>query len=137
MADSSLPDSQMPDSKKADSKKIWNLITIIWLVIMIVLWVTYQWLPGNIFMWMWIAIGWSAIGGVFGSIHYATNSKRNLVIVCIIWGIVLAVLWPNFFLTFLPGEELHWYWITISSTIAVGIIGIGILILKLLKKTQW
>ena len=121
----------------AESKRVWNIISIIWLVSMITLWITYQWLPGNIFIWMWIAIGWSALGGVFGSIVFASKDKRNLLYICIVWSIVLIVLWLNWFLLFLPGEELHWYWITISATIAVGVIAIGILVMKLMKKTQW
>ena len=121
----------------ADSKKVWNIISVIWLIIMITLWITYSMLPGNIFMWMWIAIGWSALGGVFGSIFYAAKSKRNLIIVCLIWLVILVVLWLDWFIGFLPGEDLHWYWITICASIAVGIILIGLLIMRLMKKTQW
>ena len=121
-----------------DNKKVRNIISIIWLVILITLWVTYQWLPWlGILTWMWIAIGWSALGGVFGSIYFAAESKRNLLIVCVIWLVLLIVLWLDWFVPFLPGEDLHWYWITISCSIAVGVIAIGILIMKLMKKTKW
>ncbi len=121
-----------------DSKKTLNIISIVWLVIMIVLWVTYSWLPGNIFVWMWIAIGWSALGGVFGSIFFAAKDKRNLLIVCIVWIVVLAFLWLNYILDFIPGADFEqWQLITISATIAVGVIAVGILVMKLMKKTQW
>ena len=69
--------------------------------------------------------------------YFAAKSKRNLLIVCIIWVVILAVLWADWFIPFLPGEELHWYWITILFTISSGILLLGILMLKLMKKTQW
>ena len=122
----------------ADSKKTFNIIAIIWLIILIALWVTYQWLPGDIFTWMMIAICWSALGGVFGRILFAAKDKRNLLIVCIVWILVLVFLWLNYVLDFIPGADpVQWYWITIAGTIAVGVIAIGILVMKVMKKTQW
>ena len=122
----------------ADMKKVRNVISIIWLVILITLWVTYSWLPWfDILTWMWIAIGWSFIGGVFGSIYFAAREKRNLLIVSIIWIVTLIILWLDWFLTFLPGQEVHWMWITIVWSLSCVIVALGIMTLKLLKKTQW
>ncbi|NPD89012.1 MAG: hypothetical protein HGN29_09810 [Asgard group archaeon] len=120
-----------------EKKTIGTIISVSWLVILIALWVSYQWLPGDIFMWMWIAIGWSFLGGVFGAIFFAARSKRNLLIVCIIWIIILAVLLTHWFYPFIPGVELHWYWVTIAWFISCGVVTGGILTLKLLKKTEW
>ena len=125
----------------ADSKKVWNIISIIWVVILILLWITYSWWPNwlfDIFTWMWIAIGWSALGGIFGSITFAAKSKIKLLIVALIWIVILLFFWINYFLDFIPGVDmLTWYWVTIACSIAVGVIIIGILIMKLLKKTNW
>ncbi len=114
-----------------------SVISVIWLIILIVLWVTYSWLPGDIFMWMWIAIGWSFLGGLVGSIFFAARAKRNLLIVGIVWIAFLVVLWVDWFLRFLPGVELHWYWITIVYTASFGALLLGLLSLKLLNKTGW
>ena len=114
-----------------------SVISVIWLVILIVLWATYSWLPGDIFMWMWIAIGWSFVGGLVGAIFFAARSKRNLLIASLIWIAFLVILWVDWFVGYLPGVDLHWYWITIAWSISSGVLLIGVLMLKLLKKTQW
>ena len=121
------------------SKKVTfgSVISVIWLVILIVLWATYSWLPGNIFMWMWIAIGWSFAGGLIGAIFFSAKSKRNLLIASIIWIAFLVILWVDWFVEYLPGVDLHWYWITIVWSISCRVLAIGVIILKLLKKTQW
>ena len=122
----------------AENKKTQNIIFIIWLVIMIVLWVIYSWLPGNIFVWMWIAIGWSALGGVFGSIIYAARSKRNLLSVTIVWIVLLVFFWVHNIWPFIPSVDMvQWNWVTISLSIGAGIVLLGILVMRLLKKTQW
>jgi hypothetical protein len=113
------------------------VIGIIWLVIMIVLWFTFQWLPGDIFMWMWIAIGWSFAGGVVGAIYIGARSRRNFLSVSIIWIAFLIILWLDRFLDYLPGVDLHWYWITVVWSISCGVLALGVFILKMLKKTQW
>ncbi len=84
-----------------------TIISVTWLVVLIALWVTFQWLPGDIFMWMWIAIGWSFSGGTVGAIYFAAKSKRNLLIVSSIWIAILIVLWIDWFLRFLPRVEIH------------------------------
>jgi hypothetical protein len=125
----------------ADNKKIWNIIFIIWLVIMIALWVTFSWWTNwiwDIFIWMWIAIGWSAIGGIVGSIIYAARNKRNLVIVAIVWIVLIIFFWVHNLWPFIPGADMvQWNWITISLSIGAGIVLIGILLMKFLKKTEW
>jgi peptidoglycan/LPS O-acetylase OafA/YrhL len=125
----------------ANSKKIFNILSIIWVIILILLWFTYSWWSNwlfDIFTWMWIAIAWSALGGIVGSIVFSTKSKRNLLIVVIVWGIVLIFFWLNYFLEFIPGTDMtQWLWVTIICTIGVVTISLGILTMKLLKKTQW
>ncbi len=120
-----------------DWKKIGIVLGIIWLVIMIALWSLYPFLPGDIFMWMLIATIWTITGGSIGAILIAVKSKRNLLIVCLVWVAVLVILWVHWFYPYIPGIPLHWYWITIVVTIGFGILVVCILTLKLMKKTQW
>ncbi len=114
-----------------------SVISVIWLVILIFLWATYSWLPGNIFVWMWIAIGWSFLGGLVGSMFFGARALRNLFIVLFIWVAFLVVLWVDWFIPFLPGLDLHWYWITIVYTASFGVLLLGTFILKLVNKTEW
>jgi hypothetical protein len=51
-------------------EKIEKIIGIIWVIILVFLWITYPFLPGDIFFWMWIAIIWSIAGGIMGLIFY-------------------------------------------------------------------
>ena len=127
----------MTEEKETKKVSLEQIIGVVWLVIMIALWVTYQWLPGDIFMWMWIAIGWSFLGGLIGAIYFGARSKRNLLIVSLIWAAVLIFLWIDQFVQFLPGVEEHWFWVTIAWSISCGVLLLGLIVLKLVKKTQW
>ena len=60
-----------------DFEKIKKVLGIIWLVILVFLWVAYPYFPGDIFFWMWLAIIWSIIGGVVGTIFFMSESKKN------------------------------------------------------------
>ena len=73
-------------------EKVKKTIGIFWLVILIILWVSYSFLPGNIFFWMWVVIGWSIQGGVIGTIFFMAESKKNEKLIGIIWVIVLVIL---------------------------------------------
>jgi MFS superfamily sulfate permease-like transporter len=60
-----------------DIEKIKKIIGIIWLVILVFLWMFYPLFPGDIFFWMWLAIIWSIIGGVMGTILFMGESKKK------------------------------------------------------------
>jgi len=47
-----------------DIEKTKNIIKTIWVVILVFLWISYPFYPGDIFFWMWLAIIWSIIGGI-------------------------------------------------------------------------
>jgi len=47
-----------------ESEKKEKIVGTIWTVILVVLWIFYPFFPGNIFIWMWLAIIWSIIGGI-------------------------------------------------------------------------
>ena len=51
-------------------EKIEKIIGIIWVIILVFLWITYPFFPGDIFFWVWIAIIWSIAGGIMGLIFY-------------------------------------------------------------------
>ena len=51
-------------------EKIEKIIGTIWVIILVFLWITYPFLPGDIFFWMWIAIIWSIAGGIMGLMFY-------------------------------------------------------------------
>ncbi|MFX1336999.1 MAG: hypothetical protein ACFFDK_00165 [Promethearchaeota archaeon] len=51
-------------------EKIEKIIGTIWVIILVFLWVSYPFLPGDIFFWMWVAIIWSIAGGIMGLIFY-------------------------------------------------------------------
>lgn len=108
---------------------------------MIALWVTFSWWPRwiwDIFTWMWIAIGWSALGGIAGSIIYAARSKLYLLIVSLVWIVLIIFLWMNYALNFIPGADMaQWKWVTIIGTISACIVALGVLMMKILKKTEW
>ena len=110
--------------------KVKKTIGVFWLIICIILWVSYPFLPGDIFFWMWVAIGWTILGGVMSTIFFMAESKKNEKIIGIIWVIVMIVLW--IFFPFLPGETMGWYLFALIWSIVGGIMA---LVLFILKKT--
>ncbi len=58
-----------------ERKSIEKAIMIIWLIGLIFLWVSYPFMPGDIFFWMYVAIIWSIAGGVVALILYLTREK--------------------------------------------------------------
>ena len=115
-----------------DIEKVKKIFGIIWLVILIFLWVTYPYYPGDIFFWMWLAIIWSIIGGVVGSIFFMSESKRNEKIIATIWAVILVLLW--IFYPFLPGYTIVWLWTAIIWSIIGAILAISLFIIKRMKK---
>jgi len=114
-----------------DIEKTKKVFGIIWLVILIFLWVSYPYFPGNIFFWMWLAINWSIFGGVIGAIFFMGESKRNELIIGTIWVVILVLLW--IFYPFLPGDTLTWMWTAIIWSIIGAVMFIGLFILKRIK----
>ncbi len=113
----------------ADIEKIKNVFGIIWLVILIFLWISYPFYPGDIFFWMWLAIIWSIIGGVIGTIFFMTESKRNEKLIGTIWAVILVLLW--IFYPYFPGDNvLVWLWTAIIWSIIGGILALVLFIIK-------
>jgi len=48
----------------AESKKNEKIISIVWALVLVILWVFYPYFPGDTLSWMWFAIIWSIIGCV-------------------------------------------------------------------------
>ena len=111
-----------------DIEKTKNIIGTIWVVILIFLWISYPFYPGDIFFWMWLAIIWSIIGAVMGTIFFMSESEEREKIVGTIWTIILVILW--IFYPFFSGNIFIWMWIAIIWSIIGGIMAIGLLIFK-------
>ena len=58
-------------------EKIEKIIGIIWVIILVFLWISYPFLPGDIFFWMWLAIIWSIAGGIMGLIFYLIKRTKK------------------------------------------------------------
>ncbi|MBY9017088.1 MAG: hypothetical protein KGD68_15470, partial [Candidatus Lokiarchaeota archaeon] len=86
-------------------KKIFG---IIWVVILVFLWISYPYFPGDILFWMWLALIWTIIGGVIGTIHFMIESTKDEKIVGTVWAVVLVELW--IFYPIFPGETSVWMW---------------------------
>ncbi|MFX1389912.1 MAG: hypothetical protein ACFE9Z_07625 [Promethearchaeota archaeon] len=113
-------------------EKIKKVFGIIWLIILIFLWTTYSFWPGDIFFWMWLAIIWSIIGGVIGTIFFMSESKKNEKIIGIIWAVMLVLLW--IFYPFFPGNVTVWLWTAIIWSLIGLILAISIFIIRKIKK---
>lgn len=116
----------------ADIEKIKKIFGTIWLVILVFLWITYPFYPGDIFFWMWLAIIWSIIGGVLGTIFFMMESNKNEQIIGTIWAVILVILW--IFYPFFPGNIFVWLWTAIIWSIIGGILALGLFILKRISK---
>ncbi|MFX1315367.1 MAG: hypothetical protein ACFE9T_05850 [Promethearchaeota archaeon] len=114
-----------------DIEKTKKVIGTIWVIILVFLWISYPFYPGDIFFWMWLAIIWSIIGGVLGTIFFMSESKKNEQIIGTIWAAILVILW--IFYPFFPGNIFVWMWIAIIWSIIGGILAIGVFILKKTK----
>jgi hypothetical protein len=112
----------------ADVEKIKNIIGIVWVIILVFLWIAYPYFPGDIFFWMWLAIIWSIIGAVLGTIFFMSESERNEKIVGGVWAAILVFLW--IFYPFFPGDIFVWMWIAIIWSIIGGVLALGVFILK-------
>ena len=58
-------------------EKIEKITGIIWVIILVFLWISYPFLPGDIFFWMWLAIIWSIAGGIMGLISYLIKRTKK------------------------------------------------------------
>ncbi|MFX1573427.1 MAG: hypothetical protein ACFFB0_11810 [Promethearchaeota archaeon] len=114
-----------------DLQKANKIFGIIWVVILVFLWISFPFYPGDIFFWMWLAIIWTIIGGVIGTIFFMSESKKNVKIIGIIWAVILVLLW--IFFPFFPGKILVWLWVAIIWSIIGCILAIALLIIKRIK----
>ena len=105
-----------------------KLFKIIWIPILIFLWVAFPFFPGDIFFWMWLAIIWSIVGGVIGTIFFMIESKKNEKIIGVIWAIILVLLWV--FYPFLPGYIITWQVTAIVWSIIGLVLGVSLWIIK-------
>ncbi|MFW9949537.1 MAG: hypothetical protein ACFFKA_05375 [Candidatus Thorarchaeota archaeon] len=112
----------------ANVQKIKKAFLIVWVIVLVILWVSYPYYPGDIFFWMWLAIIWSIGGGVISTIFFMSDSKKNEKLISVIWVIILVILW--LFYPFFPGDILVWYWVAIIWSIIGGILALGVYILK-------
>jgi len=111
-----------------DIEKTKKIFGIIWVIILVFLWVSYPYYPGDIFFWMWLAIIWSVIGGVIGTIFFMSESKKNEKLIGAIWAVILVVLW--IFYPFFPGDTIAWMLTAIIWSIIGLVMAIGLFILK-------
>ena len=111
-----------------DKEKLNKIFAVIWLVPLVFLWIAFPFLPGDIFFWMWLAIIWSIIGGVIGTIFFMTESKKNEKIVATIWAVILIILWILY--PYFPGDILVWMWTAIIWSIIGCILAISLFIIK-------
>jgi len=58
-------------------EKIEKIIGIIWVIILVFLWISFPFLPGDILFWMWVAISWSIAGGIMGLIFYIIKRTKK------------------------------------------------------------
>ncbi|MFX0041745.1 MAG: hypothetical protein ACFE8L_02430 [Candidatus Hodarchaeota archaeon] len=114
-----------------DIEKTKNVIGTIWVIILVFLWITYPFYPGDIFFWMWLAIIWSIIGAVMGTIFFMVESEKNEKLIGTIWTVILVILWV--FYPFFPGDIFIWMWIAIIWSIIGGVLALGLFILKRTK----
>ena len=105
-----------------------KIFQLIWIPILIILWVGFPFFPGDIFFWMWLAIIWSIIGGVIGTIFFMIESKKNEKIIGIIWAIILVLLWV--FYPFLPGYIITWQVTAIVWSIIGLVLAVSLWIIK-------
>jgi peptidoglycan/LPS O-acetylase OafA/YrhL len=108
--------------------KVKRFFGIIWIIILVFLWVSFPFFPGDIFFWMWLAIIWTIIGGVIGTIFFMSESKRNEKLIGIIWAIILVVLW--IFYPYFPGDTIAWMLTAIVWSVIGCIIALGVFIIK-------
>ena len=57
--------------------KIEKIVGTIWVIILVFLWISFPFLPGDIFFWMWVAIIWSIAGGIMGLIFYIIKRTKK------------------------------------------------------------
>lgn len=114
-----------------DIEKTKNIIGTIWVIILVFLWIGYPFFPGDIFFWMRVAIIWSILGAVLGTIFFMVKSEENEKIVGTIWAVILVILW--IFYPFFPGNIFIWMWVAIGWSIIGGIMAIGLFLLKRVK----
>ena len=120
----------------AEKKTLETIFKIIWIPIMVLLWIAFPFLPGDIFFWMWLAIIWSIIGGVIGTLFFMVESKTNVKIISIIWAVILVLLWV--FYPYFPGYIMTWLWTAIIWSLIGLILALSLFIVKRVKqrKTQ-
>jgi hypothetical protein len=98
---------------------------------LVFLWIAFLFFPGDIFFWMWLAIIWSIIGGVIGTIFFMLESKRNVKIIGIIWVIILVLLWV--FYPYFPGYAMTWLLTAIIWSIIGLILAVSLFIINRVK----
>ncbi len=105
-----------------------KILEIAWIIILIFLWVCFPFFPGDILFWMWLAIIWSAIGGVVGTIFFMSESKKNEKLIGIIWAVILVILWM--FYPLFPGNTFVWMLLAIIWSAIGGILALGVFIVR-------
>ena len=65
------------EEKHTSFEKIEKIIGTIWVIILVFLWISYPFLPGDIFFWMWVAVIWSIAGGIMGLVFYLIRKSKK------------------------------------------------------------
>ncbi len=80
---------------------------------------------------MWLAIIWTIIGGVIGTIFFMTESKKNVKIIGTIWAVILVLLWTLY--PYFHDNILIWMWTAIIWSIIGGIMAVSLFIINKIK----
>ena len=58
-----------------DREQVEKVIMIIWIIGLVFLWVSFPFMPGEMWFWFYLAVGWSIAGGVLALILYLSRPK--------------------------------------------------------------
>ena len=115
-------------------KNIKFLFAVLWLIICIALWIMFPFMPGNILLWMWLAIGWTILGLFVFSIYLMIKAIKYVILVAFLWLVVLVLLIIDASVSHL----LYNISLIIFAWIIVGVVLlITIYLLRKTNKTEW
>ncbi|MHA1452715.1 MAG: hypothetical protein ACTSRD_07640 [Promethearchaeota archaeon] len=115
-------------------KNIKAFFAIMWLIILIALWIMFPFMPGNILLWMWLAIAWSILGLFVFSIYVMIKAIKYVILVGFIWVLVLVLCIIDAAVTHL----IYYIYPVIFAWIVIGVLLIiTIFLLKKVNKTDW
>ena len=115
-------------------KNIKFLFAVLWLIICIALWIMFPFMPGNILLWMWLAIGWTILGLFVFSIYLMIKAIKYVILVGFLWLVVFVLFIVDSAVTHL----IYYVVPIIFAWIGVGVLLILTLsLLRKANKTDW